>query len=87
MACLSRCSISLFRETKFKDWDSLNNRHVSLPILEAAVRDPGVPRLVPLEASLGRVDSRLLPVSSCGHPSLCVFVLISSPYKDPRLPG
>lgn len=38
--------------------------------------------LFPPEASPWLEDGRLLPVSSCGLPSGCVCVLISSSYED-----
>ena len=39
------------------------------------------------EASPCCVDGRFFPVSSCGHPSVCVCVLISSSYKDTSQTG
>lgn len=37
---------------------------------------------VPPEASPGHADGRLLPMSSRGHPSMCVCLLTSSSDKD-----
>ena len=62
-----------------------NNRHLFLIVLEAEIWDPSVSRACSLWGlSPWLLDSCLLPVSSHGLCSVCVWVLITSFYKDTR---
>ena len=66
----------------------LKQQTLFLPVLENGIWDPGVGRAGSSRGlSPGRVDGPLLPVSSRGRPSVCVWVLISSSYKDPTPMG
>ena len=62
--------------------------HLFLPELEVGIWDPGVGRAgSSWGLSGGCVVGHVLPVSSRCRPSVCVYIFISSSYKDPSLMG